>query len=335
MNILSYILCFLWAFLISLFAIPSIRSMALKKRLLDEPNGRSMHEISTPRLGGMAIFAGLLSALTLFGTVTPSIQCMLSGAILIFFIGLKDDILPVSPVKKFFIQVLATSILLFIGNIRITSFQGFLGIGVINEGISYFFSAIVIIGITNSINLIDGLDGLAGSVIVLISSCFGISFFISQNSPLLGLSICLIGGTIGFLRYNFEKANIFMGDSGSLVLGFIIAFLSINFLEMQIFNANIALIIAFLYIPILDTSRVFGLRILSGTSPFVPDKNHLHHVLSNKGLNSIATKAVLILFNLSIVLFVASYQDLGNTLLVSIEIILGLLVVVALKFIEK
>ncbi|HTF82735.1 MAG TPA: MraY family glycosyltransferase, partial [Cytophagales bacterium] len=141
---------------------------------------------------------------------------MLSGAILIFFIGLKDDILPVSPVKKFFVQILSTSILLFIGNIKITSFQGFLHIDAINEGMSYFFTAIVIIGITNSINLIDGLDGLAGTVIMFIALMFGAVFYTVEKWPLVSLSICLAGATLGFLRYNFHKANIFMGDAGAL-----------------------------------------------------------------------------------------------------------------------
>lgn len=335
MNAFSYILCFLWSFLITLFAIPSIRSMALKKKLLDEPNNRSMHEISTPRLGGMAIFAGLLSSLTLFGTINEPIQRMLSGAILIFFIGLKDDILPVSPVKKFFVQILSTCIILFIGEIRITSFQNFLGVNVLNDGISYFFTAIVIIGITNSFNLIDGLDGLAGTVIVVVALFFGISFYTINQSPLVCLTICLIGATIGFLRFNFSKADIFMGDSGSLVAGFVIAFLTVNFIELKPFQSNIAIAIAILYIPILDTARVFALRILDGKSPFVPDKNHLHHVLTRIGLSSKQVVIALVSLNIFVILLTYIFQHLGDTILICSEVLFATALIIIFNYIEK
>lgn len=335
MSTFSFVLCFLWSFLIALFAIPSVRSLAFKKRLLDEPNSRSMHESSTPRLGGLGIFAGFLSAVTLFGKVNEPIQCMLSGAILIFFIGLKDDILPVSPVKKFFVQILSTSILLFIGNIKITSFQNFMDINQLNEGIGYFFSAIVIIGITNSINLIDGLDGLAGSVIMFISFAFGVVFYVNGNHPMVSLSICLAGATLGFLRYNFHKADIFMGDSGALTGGFILAFLSVNFIESKPFESTIALVVAILFIPILDTSRVFALRILDGKSPFVPDKNHLHHVLTRIGFSQKAIVFTLISVNLVTILVTWYFRELGNTLLVISEVIFAIILVVMLRIFEK
>lgn len=335
MSTFSYILCFLWSFLIALFAIPSVRNLAFKKRLLDEPNSRSMHESSTPRLGGLAIFAGFLSSVTLFGTVNAPIQCMLSGAILIFFIGLKDDILPVSPVKKFFVQILSTSILLFIGDIRITSFHDFLSIQTLNPGISYFFTAIVIIGITNSINLIDGLDGLAGTVIMFIAFAFGIVFYILGKHPLVSLSICLAGATLGFLRYNFHKADIFMGDGGALTAGFILSFLAINFIESKPCVSSIPLVISILFIPILDTSRVFALRILDGKSPFIPDKNHLHHVLSRVGLSQKSIIVILILSNLLLIVAVWFLKDLGNNILIFSEIALAGILIVLLKIIEK
>lgn len=294
-----------------------------------------MHEYSTPRLGGLAIFAGFLSAITMFGTINRPIQSMISGAILIFFIGLKDDILPVSPVKKFFVQILATSILMFIGDIKITNFHEFLGVEMLNDGISYLFSAVVIIGITNSMNLIDGLDGLAGSVIMFIAIVLGVIFYIEGNHPLVSLAVCLAGSTLGFLRYNFHKANIFMGDAGSLTAGYIISFLTINFIETKPFQSTIALAIAILFIPILDTSRVFTLRILDGQSPFIPDKNHLHHVLSRIGLSQKAIVFSLIGLNLFAIIVIWLLKDYGNTILVFSEVIFAGLIVIMLKILEK
>lgn len=224
---------------------------------------------------------------------------------------------------------------MFIGNLKITSFQGIFGVEILNDGLSYFFSAIVIIGITNSINLIDGLDGLAGTVIMFI--CFVLSFFfyLSGVQPMVALALCLAGSTLGFLRYNFHKANIFMGDSGSLTAGFVLSFLTINFIEVKPINSSIAMAIAILFIPVLDTSRVFGLRIVNGQSPFVPDKNHIHHVLIRLGLNAKLIVASLILLNLLLVFAIWHFDYVGNTVLVSIEVVLALLIVIILKVLEK
>lgn len=171
---IDLILTFVWSFFVSVFSIPSIIFVAHIKKLLDEPNARTVHDELTPRLGGLAIFAGFMSAITIFGQISFGIQQLLAGCMILFFIGVKDDIVSVSAFKKFFVQVLATGIILFIGDIRITSFQGFLGIYELDLGFSYAFSFLVIIGLTNSINLLDGIDGLAGSIVVFICVVLGI-----------------------------------------------------------------------------------------------------------------------------------------------------------------
>jgi UDP-GlcNAc:undecaprenyl-phosphate GlcNAc-1-phosphate transferase len=316
------VLTFIWAFLISVFAIPSIIHVAHIKKLLDEPNLRTMHKSLTPRLGGLAIFAGFMSALSIFGEIENGVQKLLAGCIVIFFIGLKDDIVSVSAFKKFFVQILATGIIMFMGNIRITSFQGIMGIYELEEGISYLFTFIVIIGITNAINLIDGVDGLAGMIISIIAFVFGIYFYnygAPSFSPYAYVSFAILGSIIGFLRYNLHKAIIFMGDTGSLVCGFIVAVLAIQFLEMKTVPNAPSLVVAILIIPILDTVRVFILRILVGMSPFSADKNHIHHRLISLGLSQLNTVLVLALLNLVAIILAIYFSYLDtNTLLIII-----------------
>jgi len=321
------IFAFLWAILISIFAIPSIIYLAYRKHLLDIPDNRKVHEGSIPRLGGLAIFASLMSALTIFGDFSnprESIQQILAGCVLLFFTGMKDDVAPISAFKKFFVQVLAAGIVIFIGDIRITNLHGFLEIYQIdNIGISYAFSLIMIIAITNSINLIDGLNGLAGSLIVLMSTAFGILFF-QFNSTLTILAFCLSGALIGFLRYNFFGGKIFMGDSGSLVSGFVISVLAIYFIESDtsLDSRTPHLAIAILVIPLFDTIRVFIIRTLKGRSPFSPDKNHIHHRLLDLGFSQVSTVMTLLGLNLVAILVVLYTERLNiNLFVLSISLI--------------
>lgn len=315
---LDLVLSFIWAFMISVFAIPSIIYVSHLKNLLDEPNFRTVHVSLTPRLGGLAIFAGFMSALTIFGDVNFGIQRILAGCIVLFFIGLKDDIVSISAFKKFFIQILATGIVMFMGDIRLTSFHGFLNIYELEPGISYGLTFLIVVGVTNAINLIDGLDGLAGTIILIIASTFGIYFFIYGNATYqayAALAFCLAGGMVGFLRYNMHKAIIFMGDTGSLVGGFLIAVLAIQFVEMNVVPSSPSIAIAVMAVPLFDTIRVFSIRILKGQSPFSPDKNHIHHILLASGLSQLQTVFVLAVANISLVAVVIYFSEIGNNML--------------------
>ena len=294
MILFHAILSFFWAFFVSLFAIPSIIQVAHKKQLLDIPSTRRLHSTDTPRLGGLAIFAGFISALMLFGEINESIQKLIAATIIIFFIGLKDDMVSVSAFKKFFVQILATSIVVFLGDIQILNFYGLLGIQDLPEGASYFLTLIVVIGITNAFNLIDGLDGLAGSLTVVVCLIYAILFMTygrgAYNAE-ISMCFCLIGAVLAFLRYNIYKAEIFMGDTGSLICGFIISFFALKLLSIQYATEqNVSLpVLAMspIIIPIADTIRVFIIRLFNGVSPFSPDNNHLHHRLSYLGIKPI------------------------------------------------
>ncbi|OUJ73776.1 undecaprenyl-phosphate alpha-N-acetylglucosaminyl 1-phosphate transferase [Hymenobacter crusticola] len=324
---ISLSLSFMWAFWVALFAVPSIIYIAHLKNMLDTPNVRTVHESLTPRLGGVAVFAGFMSALTIFADLNNGIQQLLAGCIVLFFVGLKDDLVTISVTKKFVGQLLATGIVMIMAQpeIRITSFQGILGIHELPVGISYAFTFLVIVGITNAINLIDGLDGLAGTIVIIIASTFGYYFYRyggTSYSNYVYVSVCVVGGILGFLRYNFHRASIFMGDTGSLVCGFIVSVLTIQFIEMglrvgQPFASSApSVAVGILFVPLFDTVRVFLVRMLAGRSPFSPDKNHIHHRILAMGFQQISTVLLLSLLNLVVILFVINFAELGNTILI-------------------
>ncbi|MCP4522565.1 MAG: undecaprenyl/decaprenyl-phosphate alpha-N-acetylglucosaminyl 1-phosphate transferase [Cytophagales bacterium] len=318
-----------------MFAIPSIIQLAYRKRLFDEPNNRTVHIRRTPRLGGLAIFAGFMSALTIFGsfgTQNHRMQQIFAGCILLFFIGLKDDILPVSALKKFFVQMVSTALVVLWGDIRIDSFFGILGIQDLPIQLSYAITFVTIIGITNAINLIDGLDGLAGVLIVVILGVFGF-YFMSFSSPYAVFCFCLIGAIIGFLKYNIYKASIFMGDIGSLVCGFSVAVLAIELIEMKReVNYMVPVVLATLIVPISDTLKVFGVRMLQGKSPFIPDKRHIHHRLMMLGLQPFAIVMILAIGTLSFVGLVIYFKTLPITWLLIGLIVSSLMLMGGVEF---
>ncbi|MDN5204017.1 MraY family glycosyltransferase [Fulvivirgaceae bacterium BMA10] len=331
---LNIVLSILWAFLVAVFAVPSIIFVSYTKKLLDEPNHRSTHESLIPRLGGLAIFAGFMSALTIFGDLGDGVQQLLAGCLIIFFIGVKDDIITVSAFKKFFVQLLAAGIVMIIADIRITSFQGLFGIYDLEIGVSYAFTFFVIIGVTNAINLIDGLDGLAGCVVVLISLTFGTYFYI-YDSAYAYVAFCLAGGVLGFLKYNIHKAKIFMGDTGSLLCGFIIAVMAIQFVEMKIIESAPAVTIGILIIPIFDTTRVFAIRIFNGRWPFHPDRNHIHHRLLDVGFSQLAVVILLIGMNLLVISFTILFASFGSFQLLLITTVFAICISFVLDFAVK
>ncbi|MDW3208789.1 MAG: MraY family glycosyltransferase [Reichenbachiella sp.] len=329
------ILIFFWALLISMFSIPTIISVAHSKRILDEPDFRKFHDINTPRLGGLAIFAGFMTGVAIFGQMSLGIQQLLAGSLIIFFVGVKDDINGVSVFKKFFVQVLAAGIVLFYADIRISSFQGFMGVYDLEVGMSYAFSFLVILCITNAVNLIDGVDGLAGSIVIVICMAFGTYFYLYGEPSYAYVCFALTGAMVGFLRYNLLNARVFMGDTGALVSGFIISILAIHFIEMDKVASAPALAIGILFIPIFDTIRVFIIRVYRGVSPFMPDRNHVHHYLCDLGFSHLQVVLVLVAVNLSVVAFTITFSYLGNSVLLTIVGLFAVVSSVVLEFLNK
>jgi len=281
-----------------MFAIPSIMYVAEKKQLLNVPNNRTTHLVSVPRLGGLAIFGGFVSAVMIFGKVNQDIQYLLAGCLIIFYIAIKDDLVHVSAFKKFFVQILATGILVFLGDFRITNFHGLFGIFELDNGISYAFTIVVITAITNSINLIDGIDGLAGTLLVtimlIIASCL---FFVENELPMVLVAVSMAGAVLGFLRYNFTNARIFMGDTGSLICGFVVAALLVKVVEKVPHSNSPILAMSIIFVPIVDTVRITFIRLIEGKSPFMSDKNHIHHRMLFAGLKPITIVVILSILN--------------------------------------
>lgn len=325
------ILAFITSFLLTYLAIPSIIYIAIKKNLVDEPDERRSHNVSTPSLGGIGIFAGMLFSIIMW---TPfnyfgDLQYILCAFIIIFLIGARDDIDPMSPSKKFAGELCAAAILVFKANIKLTSLYGIFGIFDLPEWASVIFSIFTIIVIINAFNLIDGINGLSGSLGVLITSSLGYWFYLVDSIELSIVAFALCGSVVAFLRYNFTPARIFMGDTGSLLLGMVCAILAIQFIELHneipgspyTFKAAPSMAVAILILPLFDTLRVFFIRLMKRKSPFHPDRLHIHHLLIDIGLSH--TQATLLLFvtNILFILLAMRLQHIGNLALLLVLLV--------------
>jgi len=318
------ILSFITAFALTYFAIPSIISVAKKKNLLVKPNGRSSHKISTPSLGGIAIFAGTVFSIVMWTSFSESqyagnLQYILCSFIIIFLIGAKDDIDPMSPTKKLVGEILAAVILVFKADIRLTGLHGVFGLGApLPYWISVLLTIFIVIVIINAFNLIDGINGLSGSIATLISGGLGTWFLFVKQYDLAIVAFSLTGAVVAFLKYNFSPASIFMGDTGSLLIGLICSILSIRFIEVASnmemespfkINAAPAVAVAFLIFPLFDTMRVFLTRTFKGKSPLSPDRKHIHHLLIDSGLNHTQATLILVIVNAFFIVLALSLQQ--------------------------
>lgn len=309
---LKLVFCFSLAFVITFFLIPSIVEIAKAKSLFDEPNDRASHIHKTPTLGGLAIFNGVAISLLIFFNFTefPKFQYTIAGLMIIFFTGFKDDIIGITPFKKLVAQLLAVFITIVFGRILITNLHGFLGIDELNYHLGIVFTIITIVGITNCFNLMDGIDGLSASLGMLVSLTFGAWFYLVGEYNWAIMSAALIGALLAFFWFNVygKKNKIFMGDTGALLLGFIMAVMAIKFNELNItlkgawaIRAAPAVSIGIMMVPIFDTLRVFLTRIFKNKYPFSPDKTHIHHYLLALGLSHFQSTLVLFLTSIGFI----------------------------------
>ncbi len=312
---------FITAFIVVLFSMPSLIKVAKLKNLVDQPGEeRKMHRWSIPTLGGIVIFGAIVFSYALWFPVEyihiegmlTNFKYLFACLILLFFVGVKDDIIGTAPVKKLIAHIMVGFILVVMADIRIFQMHGIFGI---NQPLalwqSYLLTIFVYIVIINSINLIDGLDGLAGLISLLASLFFGILFFCSGNIPLSLLAMVLCGTMLGFIFFNFSPARVFMGDAGSLSIGTIFCVLAINCINesyhlapkwIQILNKPV-LTMSIMSYPLFDVLRVFFLRVVKGKSPFTADKNHIHHYFERLGIGHSKTSIILFFFSFLVVLF--------------------------------
>lgn len=310
------------SFIITFLAVPVIIKIAETKNLYDVPDGRKLHSKPVASLGGIGIFGGffLASLLSISVKANPEFQYFFASAIVIFFLGIKDDILILTATKKFIGQVLAAAIIIHLGGIRIDSMYGLLGIFDLPEAVSLAISYMTIIVVTNAYNLIDGVDGLAGTLGLLTMSVFGAYFFMVGMPAYALMAFAMGGSLLAFLIFNYNPAKIFMGDTGSLMLGIVNAILAIKFITVSaspaaVFPIESAVAVGFsiLMVPLADTLRVFSIRILQGRSPFTPDRNHIHHLMLDRGLNHKHVTLSCLLLNVIFITIAYFGRSMGPT----------------------
>ncbi len=310
------------SFLITFLIIPVIIKIAEQKKLYDLPDARKLHTRPIASLGGIGIYGGffLASLLSIQAAFNPEFQYFFAAATVMFFLGIKDDLVILSATKKFIGQMIAAAILIHLGGLRIESMHGVFGITELPEAFSLALSYISIIVITNAFNLIDGVDGLAGTLGLLTTTIFGTYFFMVDMPAYALIAFSLAGSLLAFLIFNYNPARIFMGDSGSLLLGLINSILVIKFITVadsaQIaypIESAVAVGFSILMVPLADTLRVFSIRIFQGRSPFSPDRNHIHHLLLDKGMSPKFITLYCLLLNIVFIVVAYFGRALGPT----------------------
>ncbi len=315
------LLSFFTAFGVVLFSTPSLIKVAILKRLFDEPTEeRKLHKNVIPTVGGIIIFAGTFLSFVLWFPsdnllnidvgnssylknalmleVTKSalndFKYILATVLILFFVGAKDDIIGTSPIKRLAAHVLVALIIVLMADIRIKSMHGIFNINEIPYWSSIFISLFSIIVIINAINFIDGIDGLAAGIGLIASLVFGTWFYCVDDIVMSLLAFSLAGSLLAFLFFNFSPASIFMGDSGSTMIGMLLSVFALKTIETS--NAEInntiigeiqrpVFVMSILAYPLIDALRIFIYRSLKGMSPFEADRNHIHHALHNIGLS--------------------------------------------------
>jgi len=294
------LICFITAFVVAMVSIPPVIMLVNKYRLHDIPDSRKEHSLPTPTLGGIAIILGMTIAIALwfpFSFPGEMMTCFFSMAVLCAM-GITDDLNDLSPKYKFIVEIALASLIALSG-IRINTFGGLFGLNELSITAQYSFTVLAIVGIINAFNFIDGIDGLAAGIGFMSLITIGIFLTIGNDKSFALIAFALAGSILGFLFFNMNPAKIFMGDTGSLVVGFILSILCTRFIQgnsnaaQPIIKAAPLFALGMVLIPVYDAVRVFSLRIWKGQSPFQPDRTHLHHLLINAGISHSVTSKII------------------------------------------
>ncbi|KIC92304.1 glycosyltransferase family 4 protein [Flavihumibacter sp. ZG627] len=335
--LLTNILIFILSAILSARGIKSIIRISHKKHLFDEPTeARKLHKSKTPNLGGAAIIGACMIVSSLLPMVNgiKDISYLATASMCILILGITDDLEGVKPIHKLIVQLVISLMLSIVADIRINSLYGIFGVNEIGYTASIMLTALFIISVINSINLIDGINWLAGSISLLICGVYAFFFHLSGDAGYGLLAISVAGSICGFLWYNKTPARIFMGDTGSLFLGLAVAIFSIRFLELHrdatvamnnsvITNAPV-IVMALLIVPAYDTIRIFLLRLSQKKSPFKADRNHLHHLLVDElGLGHIHTSIILVITTGFIFTIATSLKGVGLELPIYIILVMA------------
>lgn len=320
---MNFILAMLTSFSVGFLLTPIVISVLRKAKIGDTPGGRKIHKKFTPSMGGIAFMLATYVALAIWGWQypLPDIRYLLGAIALMFFVGFRDDMVELNPKHKILGQLISVVLVVVVSDIRIKEFHGFLGIEELPLVVSYVFSSFVLLALTNAFNLVDGLDGLAGTIAIISLSLLSAWFYVQGLESYALLSFTLLGGILSFMVFNWHPAKIFMGDTGSLALGFSIGSLILAFMEYNSALPAGALLkiepsftmgIVLLIYPLYDMARVFTRRISKGKHPMSADKSHVHHFLLRSGLkhNQVALLLGLIqVVLIGLVLGMGKYSD--------------------------
>jgi len=330
MPTIQLISAFLIGLVLVYVSIPVIVRISKEKHLYDEPNERRIHKIVIPNLGGVAIFIGISIAtlLSLHQFEFIEFRYIQASLIILFFIGIKDDILIISARKKFIAQIICALILIIPGGIRFTNLHGILGLYEIDYILSVLITLLAIVAIINATNLVDGIDGLAASIGIFSSIIFGSKFLVTSNDDYAILCSAITGSLLAFLWFNvYGSTNkIFLGDTGSLILGLLIAVLVIQYNEFaltttpQEISFSPVFSLAILATPLADMIRVFAIRIYKGKSPFAPDMNHIHHRLLKLGFSHFNSTLIIVFTNGFIITLAFAFRFLNKHALMALLI---------------
>lgn len=307
---------FIGCFVLTVWTVPKIIKVVTHKNLMDDPGSRSSHEKKTPTLGGVSFFLALIGTMFFIRDFDRFDEAMffIPALTVIFIAGLKDDLISISPKAKLMAQVCAIGFILYNVSFHLTTLNGFFGLNTIPLVLGILLSAFLMIVVINAFNLIDGIDGLASMVGLVILSAYGTIFYVVGHQFYVLLCVALQGCLLAFLFYNLStKHKIFMGDTGSLIVGFVISVLTIKLMTLNpattrqlpfmLENAPIVAV-SILIVPLFDTARVFAIRLMQGRSPFSADRNHVHHLFLDGLLISHRRASFLIsLLNFSFVAF--------------------------------
>jgi len=319
-------------FITSLILVPIAKKAAVHVDAMDIPNKRKVHATPIPRMGGLAIFGAFLLGYILFARPSVQMLSILIGGFIIILTGLFDDIKPVQSRYKFLLQIIAACIVVFYGNIVLNDFTVF-GLYIkIPFILNYLITILFIVGITNAINLIDGLDGLASGVAsIYFLTIIIIAVMLNRMQGLdIMLALIMLGSTLGFLAHNFHPAKIFMGDTGSLFLGFTISVIALLGFKATTLTSLIVPIVI-LAIPIFDTALAIFRRILKGEGIMTPDKEHFHHQLLKMKfsvpVSVLIIYAINILFSSVTIFFVLGDKKMAMIIYIILMLLLLFLVV--------
>lgn len=330
-HLIYYIAIVGLAFFLSVAGIPSIIITAIKYRLFDSSDShRKSHRVNISRLGGVAIFCSFTITILLFATTVnyQKANFLITSCIILFGLGIKDDLYGVNARTKFSLQLVVAIILVVLGDFRLTSWYGVFYLWEVNVFWGSLFSIVVIIFVNNAFNLIDGVDGLAGTLGGIATLSFGVFFAIADALPYAFIAFAMFGAICGFLVFNYTPAKIFMGDTGALIIGLVSVILAIKFIELNKINSSVnpyffsapAIAVAVLLVPIFDSLRIFFIRILHRQSPFTGDRNHVHHRLQRLGFNSYQIVFSLGIFSVLMIFSAVALQRFGNFTLITLLI---------------